>query len=92
MNVLILLFGEIHTAITLAVDSTSQVIATIANTFNLGHFTQHSPDFQFTFRTQTTLRHLIQIIGNFNLHAVADVFILFDTAIQLVEVVFIAQM
>ena len=89
MDMFVLLFSKVHSTLTLTTDGTCQVIATVTNTFNFSHFAKHTPNFKFTFRTQTAFGHTVQIIGYFYLHAVTDVFVFFDTAEQFVEFVFV---
>ena len=92
MNVLILLFCKVVTSIAFTIDGTSYIITTVTNTFDFSHLTQHATNLQLTFRTQTSFRYPIQIIGNFQLHIVANVLILLNTAEQLIEIVFVSSM
>ena len=87
----VLLFSKVVATRTLAVDGAGQVITAVTDTFDFGHFAQHATDFQLTFRTQTTFGYLVQIVGDFQFHVITDVFILFDTAEELVEFVFVGR-
>ena len=74
------------------INGTCKVITTVTNTFYLRHFAQHGTNLQLTFRAQTSFRHLIQIIGNLQLHVVTYVLILLNTTEKLIEIIFIRCM
>ena len=92
MDMFILVFGEVDTSRAFVVDGTGQIIAAVADTLYLSHFTKHLLNLQLTFRTQASFRYLIQVIGYLYLHVVTDIFILLYPAEQLVEVVLILGM
>ena len=92
MDMLVLLLGEILIGLALAVDGTCQVIAAVADALYLRHFTQHGTYLQLTFRTQASFGHLIQIIGNLQLHAVTDILVLLHTAEHFVEIIILLRM
>ena len=51
MDMLVLLLRKFQIRLTLAIDSTRQVVATVTDTLYLRHLAQHSPDLQLTLRT-----------------------------------------
>ena len=92
MDVFILLFRKFQIRLPLAIDGTRQVITAVTDTFYLRHFTQHSPDLQFTLRAQTSFRHLVQVVRNLQLHTVTDVLVFFYPAKQLIEIIILIGM
>ena len=92
VNMVILLFREILISLTLAIDSTRKIITAITDTLNFSYFTKHCTNLKLTLRTQTPVRHLVQIIGYLQLHIITDILIFFDTAEQLIIIIVLIRM
>ena len=72
------------------IDSTCQIITAVPDTFYFSHFTKHSTNLQLTFRTQTPVGYLIQIISDLHLHVIAYILIFLNTTEQFVKVIVIS--
>ena len=92
VNMVILFFCEVLIGLTLTVDGTRKIIATVTDTLYFRHFTKHGTNLKLTFRTQTSVRHLVQIIGYLQLHIIADILIFLDTAEQLIIIIVFIRM
>ena len=81
VHIMVLLVCEYRFKLVAAFDASRHIIAGICYTFDLRYGTQHDTDFFLPFRTQAAFSHASQIIGNLDLHPVADTFVFLDTAI-----------
>ena len=92
VDVLVLLFGKVLICLAFPVDGACQIITAVSDAFNFRYFAQHGTYLQLTFRTQTTFGYLIQVVGYFQFHVVADVLVFLYPAKQFVEVIILVGM
>ncbi len=83
----VLFLRKVLIGLPLPADGTGKVVTTVTDTLYLSHLAQHGTYLQLTFRTQASFRHLIQVVGYFQFHAVTDILIFLDAAEQFVEVI-----
>jgi hypothetical protein len=82
VDVLILAVGEVVLlAVVLAADGAGHVEAGIADTFQFGYFAEHGAYLGFRVVREVGIADGVEILGNLQLHVVADAFVLFNTSV-----------
>ena len=89
VQVFILLFGEVFLASRLAVDGACYVVAAVADALYLCYLAHHGSDFCLGVVAQVCIAHHVQVLGNLNLHRVADILVFLNARIELAEIVLV---